>query len=107
MSKNIQAFSAVQDGDGWKYLALAADEYVIYHDSGIEEGPAEIGRKWPFLPDRFQDSIDAASVVSEYGEWKYTFIKGNEAVFFKDSGLVEGPEQVTDKWSFLKDWLES
>ncbi|WP_043265303.1 hypothetical protein [Streptomyces sp. CT34] len=106
MARNIQALTAVMEDGRWKHLALAGDEYVVFTDEGIKDGPGSIARKWSFLPNRFQSNIDAAAVVGQDDGWHYTFIKGNERVVFTDKKILDGPSSVTDKWPFLKDFLQ-
>jgi hypothetical protein len=91
--RDFDAVTTVNERNVWKHLALIQDRYVIYNDKGIIEGPGRIQDKWPFLPDRFFQDLDGASVdFSGPGfRWIYTFTKGNFVVTFEDSGIVAGP----------------
>ncbi|RSM72355.1 hypothetical protein DMH04_42740 [Kibdelosporangium aridum] len=93
--------TAVEPNGSWKHLALRGDQYVIFSDSGIFEGPAYIRHKWPFLPAHFTADVDAASVVRENNRWKYMFTQGTDRLIFFDTGIVEGPQFYPGKWPFL------
>jgi hypothetical protein len=109
MSRHISGFSAVPEkaGDLWTDLMFVEDEYVVYKDSGIVEGPKKIGAKWSFLPSRFQRDINDAAVVEKSDGWEYVFIKNDEIIFFNDKKVIEGPIKIADKWTFLRDFLAS
>jgi hypothetical protein len=99
--RSFDAVATAEESSGWKHLALIGDEYTIFNDRGIFEGPALIRNKWPFLPARFTSNVDAAAVVLEGHKWKYLFVEGTEYVIFFDSGIVEGPRSYPAKWRFL------
>jgi hypothetical protein len=101
---SVRAFDAVTtaaERDGWKHLALIGEEYAIFNDRGLFEGPALIRNKWPFLPEHFKANIDSASVVLENRAWKYMFVKGTERIIFFDWGIVVGPQNYNTVWPFL------
>jgi hypothetical protein len=89
--RNFDAVTTVAEARNiWKHMAIIDDQYVIYNDAGLIQGPALIRNKWPFLPERFMSGIDSAAVhFSGPGyRWRYTWTNGTEAAIFEDSGLV-------------------
>jgi hypothetical protein len=77
----------------WKHEAVLGDQYVIFNDFGIIQGPAPIRNKWPFLPERFTHDLDGIAVAfSGTGFfWRQFWIKGNELLIFQDNGIIAGP----------------
>jgi hypothetical protein len=99
--RNFDTVTTAAESGGWKHLATIGDQYMIFNDGGVFEGPAFIRNKWPFLPARFTANLDAASVVLEGRRWKYMFVQDNERVVFFDSGIADGPQSYPGKWPFL------
>lgn len=96
----FDAVTTQAERNGWKHLGLRRDRYVIFNDATLFES-GFIRDKWRFLPARFTTGVDAASVVMVDRRWQYTFVEGNEAVVFYDSGIVSGPAPYTSLWPFL------
>ncbi|WP_344888389.1 hypothetical protein [Actinomadura meridiana] len=86
-------------------MALIGDQYVIFNDSGIIQGPASIRGKWPFLPEQFTHDVDSAAVsFSGPGfRWRNTFTKGSLAIVFEDTGIVSGPTSIPSPYDGLSD----
>ncbi|MGW3346114.1 hypothetical protein ACWDA3_22630 [Nonomuraea rubra] len=88
--------TTVNERKAWKHLALIGDQYAIFTDRGLIEGPAPIKKKWPFLPKQFTRGIDAAA-ISFSGpnfRWRHTWTNGTQAITFEDGGIVTGPFRI-------------
>ncbi|WP_113699327.1 hypothetical protein [Nonomuraea lactucae] len=48
----------------------------------------------------FRD-FDAVTTVNERNVWKHMALIGDKYAIFNDSGLIEGPTSITQKWPFL------
>ncbi|NLU68528.1 hypothetical protein [Streptomyces sp. HNM0574] len=96
----LQALGTVRRNGVWKLLALSGDRYGFFGDGSKVWETGTISRKWPFLPPRFQTDIDSVAIVPE-SRWKYLCTKGSEVVLFDDSGIIEGPRPVQEKWPHL------
>jgi hypothetical protein len=105
--RNFDALTTVSENGYWKHLALIGDQYVIFDDWGIYEGPRRIRDKWPFLPAQFTANLDSASVLQNGRAWNYMFVQGTEHVFFHDWGIIEGPRPYVAKWPFLPSTLSN
>ncbi|MFI6908397.1 hypothetical protein ACIBKY_44550 [Nonomuraea sp. NPDC050394] len=79
--RDFDAVTTVNERNVWKHMALIGDEYAIYNDTGLIEGPAPIRQKWPFLPEQFTHDVDSAGIAfSGPGfRWRHTWTKGNQA----------------------------
>lgn len=100
---SLQALAPTVTSTGtWKLLALTGDRYCFFSGDGgkvVETGV--IPNKWKFLPQRFQAGIDSVAIVPESPRWKYLCTKGSEVVLFDDSGIIEGPRPISEKWPHL------
>ena len=103
MSKKI---SAVAVAGGNKFI-FTENEYVTFNDQGIIAGPDTIVSRWDFLPQSFQGDLNAADVsVDPSGSWRYVFVKGDKFIIFDDDKIIQEPERIADKWTFLNDFLK-
>ncbi|MGR6918501.1 hypothetical protein ACU635_30000 [[Actinomadura] parvosata] len=101
----FDAVTTVNERKVWKHMALIGDQYAIFNDRGLIEGPAPIRKKWPFLPKRFTRDVDAAAIAfSGPGfRWRHTWTKGTQAIVFEDGGLVSGPFEIPLPYDGLTD----
>ncbi|MEW9551718.1 hypothetical protein [Nonomuraea sp. NPDC050783] len=104
--RGFDAVTTVNERNVWKHMALIGDQYAIYTDRGLIEGPAPIRQKWPFLPEQFTHDVDSAGVaISGPGfRWRHTWTKGNQAITFEDTGIVNGPFFIPSPYDGLSDF---
>ncbi|MEV0388095.1 hypothetical protein [Nonomuraea sp. NPDC050643] len=101
----FDAVTTVNERKTWKHMALIGDQYAIFNDRGLIEGPALIKKKWPFLPKTFTRDIDAAAIAfSGPGfRWRHTWTKGTQAIIFEDGGIVTKPFRIPLPYDGLTD----
>ncbi|GAA4963835.1 hypothetical protein HD597_003470 [Nonomuraea thailandensis] len=101
----FDAVTTVNEKKGWKHMALIGDQYAIFNDRGLIEGPAPIKKKWPFLPKQFTRDIDAAAIAFSGPKfrWRHTWTKGTQAIVFEDGGTVSGPFRIPLPYDGLSD----
>ncbi|QWQ43759.1 hypothetical protein KME66_24370 [Streptomyces sp. YPW6] len=102
---SLQALAPTLRDSGEKFLALAGDRYCFFLGDGklVENGV--IADKWRFLPSRFHADIDSAAIIVGSPRWRYLCTKGSEVVLFDDSGILEGPRPISEKWPHLVEQL--
>ncbi|RAY12238.1 hypothetical protein DPM19_26335 [Actinomadura craniellae] len=103
--RDFDAVTTVNERNVWKHMALIGDQYAIYNDFGLIEGPRSIRQKWPFLPEQFTHDVDSAGIsFSGPGfRWRHTWTKDNQAIIFEDSGIVSGPFPIPSAYDGLSD----
>ncbi|UBU08637.1 hypothetical protein [Nonomuraea gerenzanensis] len=101
----FDAVTTVKERNLWKHLALIGDQYAIFTDRGLVEGPAPIKKKWPFLPKQFTRGIDAAAIAFSGPKfrWRHTWTNGTQAIIFEDGGIVSGPFRIPIPYDGLTD----
>ncbi|MFE0154492.1 hypothetical protein ACFWY5_45640 [Nonomuraea sp. NPDC059007] len=103
--RDFDAVTTVNERNVWKHMALIGDQYAIYNDLRLIEGPASIRQKWPFLPEQFTHDVDSAGIsFSGPGfRWRHTWTKGNQAIVFEDSGIISGPFAIPTPYDGISD----
>ncbi|SEH03641.1 hypothetical protein SAMN05444920_1417 [Nonomuraea solani] len=101
----FDAVTTVNERKAWKHMALIGDQYAIFNDRGLIEGPALIKKKWPFLPKQFTRDIDAAAIAFSGPKfrWRHTWTKGTQAIVFEDGGIVTAPIRIPLPYDGLSD----
>jgi hypothetical protein len=104
--RDFDAVTTVNERNVWKHMALIGDQYAIYNDYGLIEGPRPIRQKWPFLPEEFTHDVDSAGIaVSGPGiRWRHTWTKGNQAIIFEDTGVITGPFFIPSPYDGISDF---
>ncbi|WP_157430340.1 hypothetical protein [Actinomadura macra] len=87
----------------WRWTALLAAAVV----TSAGAMPASAAASSPSTAHRASASVaglrnfDAVTTVNERNVWKHIAFIGDTFVVYNDSGIIQGPARIRDKWPFL------